>query len=121
MAWSVVFHSEFVDEARALSEPIQQELAARLMYLRTVGPALGRPFVDTLKGSKHANMKELRFEADGGVWRVAFAFDPARDAIVLVAGDKGGVGQRKFYVRLIKVADKRYADHLKSLKQRPEK
>ena len=57
------------------------------------GPALGRPHADTLAGSKHTNMKELRFSADGGVWRVAFAFDPQRRALVLVAGDKAGVAQ----------------------------
>lgn len=54
---------------------------------------LGRPYVDTLEGSKYPNMKELRFTADDGVWRVAFAFDPQREAIVLVAGDKAGVAQ----------------------------
>lgn len=66
-----------------------------LVPLREYGPALGRPEVDTLNGSKHANMKELRFRADGGVWRVAFAFDPERNAILLVAGDKSGTSEKK--------------------------
>jgi len=57
-------------------------------------------------------MKELRFKAAGGVWRVAFAFDPARAAILLVAGDKSGVSEKKFYRRLIYKADKRYKEHL---------
>ncbi len=74
---------------------------------------LGRPHVDTLNASKHANMKELRFDADNGVWRVAFAFDPQREAILLVAGDKSGVSQRKFYKKLIKTADARFDKHLK--------
>jgi hypothetical protein len=52
--------------------------------------------VDTLKGSIYPNMKELRFDADGGVWRVAFAFDPRRRAVLLVAGDKSGGGERRF-------------------------
>jgi hypothetical protein len=56
-----------------------------------IGPDLGRPHVDTLNNSRHSNMKELRFKADNGVWRVAFAFDPERKAILLVAGDKSGV------------------------------
>jgi hypothetical protein len=60
-------------------------------------------------------MKELRFNADDGVWRVAFAFDPQRQAIVLVAGDKAGQNQRKFYKQLIDRADKRYTDHLNKL------
>jgi hypothetical protein len=59
-------------------------------------------------------MKELRFKNPDGVWRVAFAFDPERRAILLVAGDKSGVAQKRFYKRLIDVADKRFDAHLKS-------
>lgn len=59
-------------------------------------PAAGRPRVDTLKGSIYPNMTELRFDADAGVWRVAFAFDPRRRAVLLVAGDKSGGGERRF-------------------------
>lgn len=62
---------------------------------------MGRPRVDTLNGSKRANMKELRFDAADGVWRIAFAFDPKRKAILLVAGDKSGVSEKKFYKALI--------------------
>lgn len=58
-------------------------------------------------------MKELRFNADNGVWRVAFAFDPDRQAILLVAGDKAGVAQKRFYKNLIKIADARFDTHLK--------
>lgn len=115
MTWDIVFHPDFVDEARALPDAVRVELAARLVYLKAQGPALGRPFADTLKGSKHANMKELRFDAGGGVWRVAFAFDPVRNAIVLVAGDKSGVSQGRFYRRMIVLADKRFGAHLKKL------
>ena len=71
--------------------------------------------MDGLKGSKHANMKELRFNEGGGVWRVAFAFDPQRQAILLVGGDKGGTDQRRFYKRLIVVADQRFDEHLAEL------
>ena len=60
-------------------------------------------------------MKELRFRADGGVWRVAFAFNPKRNAILLVAGDKSGVSESKFYKRLIEKADARYKEHLTSI------
>ena len=68
--------------------------------------------MDTLKGSRHANMKELRFDAADGVWRVAFAFDPRRRAILLVAGDKSGVSEKRFYKQLIARADARYEAHL---------
>lgn len=69
-----------------------------------------------MAGSKDANMKELRFRADDGVWRVAFAFDPKRRAIILVAGDKAGVAQKRFYKSLIAKADARFAGHLEELK-----
>ena len=61
-------------------------------------------------------MKELRFRADGGVWRIAFAFDPERSAILLVGGDKSGVSSGRFYKRLIKRADARFDQHLEALK-----
>lgn len=70
------------------------------------------PYADTLKGSKHANMKELRFAADDGAWRVAYAFDPERQAILLVAGDKSGQSTRRFYRQLIARADARFDEHL---------
>jgi hypothetical protein len=79
--------------------------------LKTFGPQLGRPQVDTLKGSKHSNMKELRFDVDDGVWRVAFAFDLRRRAILLVGGDKSGVSKDRFYRNLIEIADRRFDRH----------
>ncbi len=76
-----------------------------------------RPATDTLDGSRFSNMKELRFTADNGVWRVAYAFDPQRKAILLVAGDKAGVSQRRFYRELIRKADKRFAEHLDEIEK----
>jgi len=101
----------------ALQQRVQDELLAVARVLADYGPQLGRPYVDMLKGSKHANMKELRFDVMGGVWRVAFAFDPGRQAILLVAGDKSGVNQERFYKQLIAKADKRFAAHLERLKK----
>ncbi|WP_342453233.1 type II toxin-antitoxin system RelE/ParE family toxin [Jiella mangrovi] len=77
-----------------MDEASQDELLARLTVLENFGPNLGRPKVDTLNGSKHANMKELRWRQSDGVWRFAFAFDPRRRAIVLCGGDKAGKSQR---------------------------
>ncbi len=116
--WSVEFAPDFVPEVKSLPVEARQELVAQMRILRTLGPAAKRPHVDTLKGSKHANMKELRFRAAGGVWRVAFAFDPARSAILLVAGDKSGTSERTFYKRLIAVADKRFDVHLRNIASR---
>lgn len=73
-----------------LSSAVQTELLAVAKLLAEFGPQLGRPYVDTLKGSKHADIKEMRFAAADGEWRAAFVFDPNRKAIVLVAGDKPG-------------------------------
>lgn len=87
MAWRVAHHDDFDPEFDALPEAVQDELLAAAALLVTYGPSLGRPHVVTLTGSRHANMKELRFNAADGVWRVAFAFDPERQAIILVAGD----------------------------------
>ncbi len=117
MTWTVLFHDEFEAEFEALVEDLQDELLAHAKLLATFGPNLGRPTVDTLKGSRHSNMKELRFSWSGQVWRVAFAFDPQRQAIVLVGGDKSGADQRKFYKRLLTVADARYDEHLRTLSQ----
>lgn len=116
-SWTIEFHDEFDPEFDALTEGVQDELLAQLALLEKIGPTLGRPRVDTLNGSAHANMKELRFAADGGEWRVAFAFDPRRRAIVLVAGDKSGGSERGFYKRLIKKADKRFTDHCEKAKK----
>ena len=115
MSWSAYFHPKFKAEVEELSEAVQDGLAAALAPLRKFGPSLGRPDVDTLNGSRYANMKELRFRADGGVWRVAFAFNPRRNAILLVAADKSGVSEAKFYKRLIDKADIRYKEHLDDL------
>ena len=110
--WVVRFGDEFELEFSELHLDVRNEIFALTKVLQQLGPQMGRPRVDTLKGSSHANMKELRFRADNGVWRVAFAFDPVRRAILLVAGDKSGVGQRRFYKAMIAKADKRFAEHL---------
>lgn len=96
MAWGVAFHLAFRAEFDELGEAVQDELLAMVALLKIAGPQLRRPGADTLKASRHANMKELRFNAAGGVWRVAYAFDPERQAILLVAGDKSGVAQKRF-------------------------
>ena len=119
--WEVDLHDDFVPEYRELHKDVQDELLAHIELLEQVGPQLGRPRADTLNDSRHANMKELRFEAADGVWRVAFAFDPKRKAILLVAGDKSGISERRFYRRLIDKADARLDAHLAKIKRQKEK
>jgi hypothetical protein len=117
MRWTVEIGDEFWPEFQALPEDVQSEILALSRLLQQLGPQLGRPRVDTLKDSRHANMKELRFDAADGVWRVAFAFDPRRKAMLLVAGDKAGVSERRFYRQLIRKADDRLDAHLERLKR----
>ncbi len=116
MAWNVEFHDAFEVEFLAFEQTVQDALLAAAKLLADYGPRLGRPHADTLKGSKHANMKELRFEASDGEWRAAFAFDPERKAILLVAGDKSGGSEKRFYKQLIAKADLRFSAHVESLK-----
>ena len=116
MVWTIRLHDEFDPEFQELEKAVQDELLAMAKLLGRDGPNLGRPHADTLKGSQYNNMKELRFNAADGVWRAAFAFDPNREAILLLVGDKSGGSERKFYKRLIKKADERYAQHLNRLK-----
>jgi len=103
---------EFEPEFRALHEDVRTEILALSIVLAQFGPQLGRPRIDTLKDSRHANMKELRFSAADGEWRVAFAFDRRRKAILLVAGDKSGGSEKRFYRELIRKADERFDAHL---------
>jgi hypothetical protein len=116
--WTVELVEEFEPELATLAAEVRTELLAQAKVVEQFGPTTGRPRVDTLNGSKHANMKELRFDAAGGVWRVAFAFDTERKAILLVAGDKHGRSEKKFYPRLIALADRRFDAHLARLADR---
>lgn len=108
---------EFEPEFDSLHEDVRAEILALSIVLEKFGPQLGRPRVDTLNGSRHANMKELRFSAADGEWRVAFAFDPRRRGILLVAGDKSGGSEKRFYRELIRKADERFDAHLARLKK----
>ena len=119
MEWAVLLHPEFDPEFDALPEGVQDELLAALRLLRVRGPALGRPRVDTLKGSAHGNMKELRIQHRGKPWRFLFAFDPGSAAVVLAGGDKTGDG--RFYDRMIRLADRRFAAHLETLEPKRTK
>ena len=102
--WVVELGDEFQPEYDDLPEEVQDELLARTRLLQQFGPQLKRPHADTMNGSRHANMKELRFDAVGGVWRVAFAFDPRRKAIISKADDRYDA----HLARLKKKGKKRY-------------
>jgi hypothetical protein len=96
----------------SLDENSYEQVIAALELLAERGPSLGRPVVDSVVGSRHKNMKELRPGSSGrSELRVLFAFDPDRRAIMLVAGDKAGNWQ-KWYRTNIPLADDLFAEHL---------
>lgn len=94
-----------------LTDQEQRKVVASVEALQELGPSAGRPLADTVEGSKHPNMKELRITQ---TMRVFFAFDPERTAILLVGGDKAGKTKR-FYKKMIPVADRIYDRHLRKL------
>jgi len=118
MTWTVLLHDEFSNEIDDLSTEVKEKLFMYAGQLEEFGWSLERPRFATLKGSKINNLKEIRFDADGGVWRVLYAFDPKRQCIILVAGDKSGVNQNKFYKKIIKKAERRYSQHLLTLEKK---
>jgi hypothetical protein len=114
--WLVLLHADFAREAVKFPKEARIGLAAMIEVLQTFGPQLRRPHCDTLKGSRHPNMKELRFDAANGVWRIAFAFDAKRSAVLLVGGDKAGVSEARFYKSLIRRADERFDQWIEDTK-----
>jgi hypothetical protein len=119
--WKIATTNAFDGWFGGLDAAAQAEIIAKVELLKLLGPQLGRPHADTLKGSKHANMKELRADTKDSLLRIAFALDPNRMAILLVGGDKLGVGQRQFYKRLIARADALYDAHLAGIKGRKKR
>ena len=108
-----MFHPSFAPEFRALELDVKESLGDLFDDLRSSGPSLGRPSVDTLKGSRHANMKELRVSVAADWYRFAFAFDPEQQAVILCGGGKGGMAQELFYRSLIRTADRRFDEWLR--------
>ncbi len=113
--WSVEFTDEFEKWWVTLTPDEQVDLDASVRLLEVIGPSLGRPHVDSVKGSKYANMKELRTQSSGEPLRTFFAFDPRRSAILLIGGNKAG--DKQFYKKMISIADDLYDQHIKQLKE----
>lgn len=112
VAWSVVLHPEVASWLSGLDRRSAEQVAAAIDSLADEGPHLGRPLADTLTGSTLRNLKELRpGSSKRSEIRILFAFDPARRAILLVAGDKAGQWNR-WYQRMIPLAERRFAEHV---------
>ncbi|WP_343554392.1 type II toxin-antitoxin system RelE/ParE family toxin [Pantoea sp.] len=110
--WEILTTDVFDEWFMAQSEALREDVLATMAILSEMGPQLGRPYVDTLKGCHFPNLKELRVQHDGNPIRAFFAFDPVRRAIVLCAGDKTGFNQKQFYRAMIRLAEEEYLKHL---------
>ena len=113
--WNVEITDEFEVWFNELDEDEQDALQASIILLEKDGPALGRPHADSVKGSRHSNMKELRTQCKGHPIRTFFAFDPRRSAILLIGGDK--TGDNRFYDRMVPIADKLFDSYLEELRK----
>lgn len=111
--WTVIFAQEFQNWLKELSNDEQDSVVAALLVLQQHGYDLGRPYVDTLKGSSVKNLKELRIQHRGSPYRAFFAFDPLRQAIILCAGNKQN--DKRFYERMIPLAETIYTRYLASI------
>ena len=104
------YTDEFGEWWETLTVEEQMALDVGVRLLEQFGPQLSRPYVDSVKGSRHSNMKELRIQSKGRPLRTFFAFDPRRCAILLIGGDK--TGDARFYEQMIPLADSLYDEHL---------
>src|SRR4051794_39091373 len=102
MEWDVLFTDEFAAWLDGLAETVQDEILVHIALVRQRGPNLGRPYVDTVEGSEFTNMKELRVQFRGEPWRILFAFDPKRMAVLLAGGNKRG--DKRWYKKHIPIA-----------------
>ena len=116
--WTIEQTDEIEAWITGLDVEAKAAIFKSLFVLREIGPSLGRPYVDSVKGSAYSNMKELRVQNKGQVFRIFFAFDPKREAILLIGGDKRG--DKNFYETMIPKADKLYSIHLAKLRKRYE-
>ncbi len=115
--WDVITTDIFDEWFDCQSDADRANVIAGMLLLREKGPHLSRPFADTVKGSDHSNMKELRIQSKGDPLRAFFAFDPERKGILLCAASKVG-DEKRFYKRMIPLADKEYRIHLNSIKEK---
>ena len=118
-SWDIEFTEAFGEWWSALPASAQEAISHDVELLARLGPALGRPWVDSVQGSRHANMKELRTRHRASAYRVLFAFDPRRTGVLLLGGDKSG--DRRFYARMVRAADDLLDRHLADLQgERPQ-
>ncbi len=114
--WTIETTDTFDEWFDDLDDTDRTNVLASLIVLQERGPMLSRPYADTVNGSCHSNMKELRVQSKGDPIRAFFAFDPMRKGILLCAGNKTG-NDKRFYEEMIPVADREFTAHLKKLRK----
>ena len=114
MGWTIVQTKAFEEWFISVDEPAKEDIRSSVRILSEIGPGLGRPHVDTISGSSIKNLKELRVQSNGRPFRIFFVFDPKRNGVLLIGGNKEG--NDRFYNILIPEAEKLYAIHLKESK-----
>lgn len=118
MAWEVEYTDEFADWWNSLTETEQEDVDAYVQRLEARGPNLPYPYSSGINGSRHNHMRELRVQSHGDPFRVFYAFDPKRSAILLIGGNK--TGNDRFYDDMIPIADNLYDQHIKELRAEGE-
>lgn len=108
--WTIERTDEIAEWTAQLDDDAKEAIYKNLLVLKNLGPSLGRPYVDSVKQSKHKNMKELRVQNKKRLFRIFFVFAPNRKAILLVGGDKRG--NKRFYQQLVPIADRIYEEYL---------
>lgn len=114
--WKIIQTNQFYEwfaHSEEVDDDARESIYAVVDVLKRTGPKLGRPYVDSLKESRHDNMKALRVQSKGRPFRIFFAFDPHRQAVLLIGGNKSG--DKRFYGRMIAVADALYEDYLQHM------
>ena len=110
--WEIKRTEELAKWTKTLNDDAREAILKNIIILKEIGPNLGRPYVDTLKQSRHKNMKELRIQNKKRLFRILFIFDPDRKAVLLIGGDK--YGDKRFYEKIIPIADNLFDKYLAS-------
>jgi hypothetical protein len=104
--WLINYTQEYEDWFSAQDEEYKMAINAKVLLLSEFGPLLGRPYVDTIHGSKYKNLKELRIKYKNTVFRILFCFDKSRNCWLLIGGNKKGKNEERFYNTIIDLAEK---------------
>lgn len=115
MECDVEYTNEFDAWWDSLTAEEQEDVNAMVVLLQRFGPALRFPYTSSISSSRHSHMRELRIQHTGRPYRVLYAFDPRRTAILLVGGDK--TGDDRWYDTYVPQADRLYDEHLEQLRR----